>query len=261
MNHTSPGDVLFYNDAPTESKLTIDVTTNDQLIAPSKLGYEFQGWYDAAGKKYESVFDLTEDVALKAKWLELTPVSDMKVDAMVSEMVTGDEFQIIASVVPTDAYFQDVIYLTSDSDIVSVSETGLLKANNAGTCTITIRDYVGYAIKTYTVVVYSKASLDVDFEDEFDGILNVGEKVQIHAHALGKDVENAVMKFESSDTSIATVDNDGFVTAVKEGTATITADCEGFTATKEIAIYATKLVISGEKSVYVWDRSFGCSYY
>ena len=222
MNHTAPGDVHFYNDAPTESKLTIDVTTNDELIAPSKLGYQFDGWYDANGKKYETVFDLTEDVALKAKWLELTPVTDMQVDAMVSEMVTGDEFQIIASVRPTDAYFQDVIYLTSDSDIVSVSESGLLKANNAGTCTITIKDYVGYAIKTYTVTVYSKASIDVDFEDEFDGILNVGEKVQIHAHALGKDVENAVMKFESSDTSIATVDADGFVTAVKEGTVVIT---------------------------------------
>ena len=222
MNHTTPGNVYFYNEAPTESKLTIDVTTNDKLITPSKLGYEFQGWYDETGKKYETVFDLTGDVSLKAKWNELTPVSDMKVDAMVSEMVTGDEFQIIASVVPTDAYFQDVIYLTSDSDIVSVSKTGLLKANNAGTCTITIRDYVGYAIKTYTVVVYSKASIDIDFEDEFDGILNVGEKVQIHAHALGKDVETAVMKFESSDASIATVDSDGYVTAVKDGTVVIT---------------------------------------
>ena len=60
-----------------------------------------------------------------------------------------------------------------------------------------------------------------DFEDEFDGVLSVGEEVQIHAHALGKDTDNVVMSFDSSDSSIATVDADGYVKALKEGTVTI----------------------------------------
>ena len=222
MNHTTPGNVYFYDEAPTESVITIDVTTNDELIIPSKLGSRFEGWFDENGNKYETVFDLTGDVTLKAKWFELTPVTDMKVDNMIEEMITGDTFQIVANVLPTDAYFQDVIYETSDPDIISVTDEGLMTANNAGTCTITIKDYMGYAVKTYTVTVYSIASIDVDFEDEFDGILNVGEKVQIHAHPLGKNVENVVISYASNNTSIATVDADGYVTAVKEGEVTIT---------------------------------------
>ncbi len=222
MNHTTPGSVHFYDEAPTESKITLDVTTNDTLITPSKLGSRFEGWYDAEGNKYETVFDLTTDVELKAKWFELTPVTDMQVDEMTEEMVTGDTFQIVASVRPTDAYFQNVLFETSDPDIVSVTATGLMTANNAGTCTVTIRDYMGYAIKTYTVVVYSIASIDVEFEDEFDGILSVNEKVQIHAHSLGKDIESAIISYASSDSTIATVDADGYVTALKEGVVTIT---------------------------------------
>ena len=222
MDNTTPGEVRFYDAAPTESKITIDVTTNDKLIKPFKLGYEFDGWYDALGNKYETVFDLKADVALKAKWNELTPVTDMQVDAIVEEMITGDTFQIVAKVLPTDAYFQDVLFETSDPDIISVTKGGLMTANNAGTCTITIRDYVGYAIKTYTITVYSIPSIEVDFEDEFDDVLSVGEEVQIHAHALGKDTDNVVMSFDSSDSSIATVDADGYVKALKEGTVTIT---------------------------------------
>ena len=222
MNHTTPGNVYFYNEAPTESIIRMDVEPDSTLIVPSKLGSKFDGWYDENGKKYETVADLTTDVKLTAKWTLLVSVTDMKVDEMTEEMITGDEFQIVASVIPTDAYFQDVIFESSNPDIISVSETGLMKALNAGSCTITIRDYMSYAVKTYTVTVYSIPSIDVDFEDEFDGILNVGEKVQIHAHALGKDTDNAEIYYASSNTSIAIVDADGYVTALKEGEVTIT---------------------------------------
>ena len=222
MNHSTPGNVYFYNDAPTESIIKKDVTPDDTLISPSKLGYKFDGWYDENGKKYETIADLTTDVKLIAKWIKLTDVTDIQIDSMTLEMITGDTFQIIANVLPTDAYFQDVIYTSSDPDIISVSETGLMTAVNAGTCTITIRDYMSYAVKTYTVTVYSIPSIDVDFEDEFDGILSVGEKVQIHAHSLGKDTDNTEIYYESSNTSIATVDETGFVTALKEGEVIIT---------------------------------------
>ena len=222
MNHSTPGNVYFYNDAPKESIVRMDVTPDDTLINPSKLGSRFDGWYDENGKKYETVSDLTDDVKLTAKWTVLTPVTDMQVDAMTEEMITGDSFQIVAKVLPTDAYFQDVIFTSTDPDIISVSETGLMKAINAGTCTITIRDYMSYAVKTYIVTVYSIPSIDVDFEDEFDGVLSVGEQVQIHAHSLGKDTEGAKIYYASSNTSIATVDEDGYVTALKEGEVTIT---------------------------------------
>ena len=222
MNHSNPGKVYFYNNAPTESIIKKDVTPDDTLISPSKLGSKFDGWYDENGKKYETIADLTTDVKLIAKWIKLTDVTDMQIDAMTEEMITGDTFQIVASVLPTDAYFQNVIFETSNPDIVSVSETGLMTAVNAGTCTITIRDYMSYAVKTYTVTVYSIPSIDVDFEDEFDGILSVGEKVQIYAHSLGKNTEDTEIYYESSNTSIATVDADGYVTALKEGEVFIT---------------------------------------
>ena len=51
-----------------------------------------------------------------------------------------------------------------------------------------------------------------------------------------RDATNQFVMWSSSDTSVATVDNDGTVTAIGEGSATITADASGKTATCEVTV-------------------------
>ena len=141
-------------------------SNEDELIVPSRLGFEFLGWYDETGKKYESMSDVVEDVKLVAKWEALTPVTDIVVEGVESEMVDGDTFQIKASVLPNDAFFQQIEFATSNRDIFTVSNTGLVTAINPGTATLTI------------------TAKKEDFEDAFDKFLE-------------DDADNFVKAFDS----------------------------------------------------------------
>ena len=82
--------------------------------------------------------------------------------------------------------------------------------------------------------------------------LQLGETLQLSVEALdenGQAVAGVEFSWESSNTSVATVDATGLVTAVAEGTATITASGGDVQATVEITVVsATQPVVSVEVS-------------
>ena len=82
--------------------------------------------------------------------------------------------------------------------------------------------------------------------------LQLGEMLQLSVEALdehGQAVAGVEFSWESSNTSVATVDATGLVTAVAAGTATITASAGDVQATVEITVVsATQPVVSVEVS-------------
>ena len=82
--------------------------------------------------------------------------------------------------------------------------------------------------------------------------LQLGETLQLSVEALdenGQAVAGVEFSWESSNTSVATVDATGLVTAVAEGTATITASAGDVQATVEITVVsAMQPVVSVEVS-------------
>ncbi|MBQ4060416.1 MAG: Ig-like domain-containing protein, partial [Bacilli bacterium] len=223
ISASNPVSVHFYREKPSNSVLSVNFNkATDKLVVPVQLGCEFLGWYDADGKKYESNDDITDDVVLLAKWNTLNPVTDLNVTNMVSELVTGQTYQINASVVPSDAYFTQILYSSSDSDIIDISDSGFMVAGNAGTVTITISDFMGLIVKTYEVTVNMISSIDVNFSEGYRGVLNVGDKVTVIPQTVGKDAKDVKYTFKSSNDAIATVDANGQVTATGYGTVNIT---------------------------------------
>lgn len=62
--------------------------------------------------------------------------------------------------------------------------------------------------------------------------MKVGETKQLTATVAPEDATNILVKWESSDPAVATVDQNGLVKIVKDGTAdiTVTTDDGGFAA-------------------------------
>ncbi|WHQ77622.1 Ig-like domain-containing protein (plasmid) [Latilactobacillus curvatus] len=62
--------------------------------------------------------------------------------------------------------------------------------------------------------------------------MKVGETKQLTATVAPEDATNILVEWESSDPAVATVDQNGLVTIVKDGTAdiTVTTDDGGFAA-------------------------------
>lgn len=65
------------------------------------------------------------------------PVDSVSLDAATLEMCQGDTVTLTATVLPEDAYDKRIVWSTSDEQVVSVSDSGLVTAITEGQATIT----------------------------------------------------------------------------------------------------------------------------
>lgn len=218
ISGTNPASCKIYSpEVSTSQLIVLPSEFTGKLITPTRLGFEFLGWYDENNNKVTSLSSISGTIKLTAKWNELNPVQDIVTNDIPTEMVTGDTFQVVANVSPTDAFFQQVFYSTSNRDILSVTSDGLITAINKGTATISVRDYVGKITKTFEITVYAVPSIDVLLDREYDGVLNVNENISIEATFEGKTSGDVTFTFSSANPAIASVDASGVVSAKSQG--------------------------------------------
>lgn len=83
------------------------------------------------------------------------------------------------------------------------------------------------------------------------GSINVGDTVTLSASVSPSNATNKTVTWSTSDESVATVEN-GVVTAVGAGTATITATAGGKSANVEITVGSGEVIGQGDKGVYTF---------
>lgn len=114
---------------------------------------------------------------------------------------------------------------SSNPNIVQVDRNGKVTAIKEGTATITAK-YSGYNDGTYKITVLQEKVTKIVL-DKTEITMKAGEKEKISVIKI--EPENATNKnitWRSSNPSIATVDANGNVTAIKPGKVTITAEAE-----------------------------------
>lgn len=90
----------------------------------------------------------------------------------------------------------------------------------------------------------------IEFE-EWSGKIPVGFSKQVNVLPIPKYADLSEITFSSSNTEVATVDENGFVTALAEGEAIITAESEeGFKATTTVNAYGSRFAIGST----VWNE-------
>ena len=137
--------------------------------------------------------------------------------APTSPIPVGGSYQLVAAAQPDGASLPDLVWASSDPSVASVDENGLVKALSVGTATISVTDTasnLSAEVEIDTVQV-------IDFGN--DGItIKVGEKL-IYVPVIQEDYVDYHYRWSSSDPSVVTVEpNEGELTGIKEGTATIT---------------------------------------
>ena len=138
---------------------------------------------------------------------------------VVKSCYTGETFSLTAIIVPSNAYVGEVVWtVNQDYEVAKIiSQNGLtatITGVKAGTCEIvcTAADGQG-AYTTCKLTVYQHA-VDISlFPTEL--ILEPGETQQFIPTILPEDTSDKTLYWMSSDPSIATVDQDGVVMAVK----------------------------------------------
>ncbi len=169
-------------------------------------------------------------------------VASVSINPGSIEMVIGETSQLRASISPSNATEKNVSWTSSKQSVATVSESGLVSAVAEGTATITAS--VGGKSGTCSVTV-SKGVIAVASVELNKASLELieGESETLTATVKPNDATDKTVTWSSSNATIATVEN-GKVTAVKEGEATITAAAGGKSATCKVVVAKKVIAVS-----------------
>ena len=170
----------------------------------------------------------------------VTPVTSVTLDKSTLSLEKGQSAKLTATVSPSDATDKTVTWNSSDYSIVSVDQEGNLKALKGGTATITAKAGEKSASCRVTVVTpVEGVSLD-----RSSLTLEVGQSSVLVATVEPDDATDKSVSWTSSDILVVTVDGAGKVTALKKGSATITASAGGKSATCSVTVRNVAFAIS-----------------
>lgn len=135
-------------------------------------------------------------------------------------------------------------WTSSDEEVVTVDATGLITAVGAGEADVTAsaKD-VNISSTTHVKVVITPTG--VEAPEALELVTNGENSKNLNAKIVPEDATEVKLAYTSSDESVATVDENGLVTAVADGECTITtyvvadAPATAETATQEAAAVVT----------------------
>ena len=173
----------------------------------------------------------------------------ISLDKATIELGWGAQAQIEATL--TDS--EDTIkWSSSDETVVTVDQNGLVTAVETGTATVTATAGEGKKqVSASCTVTVGEYQLAVTASEESVALLTYGDStataktVTASVVANGATVSDPALTWTSSNNAVAIVNN-GVITAVAKGNATITvtATKDGRTATDTIAVSVNKTVVA-----------------
>ncbi|MCQ2077869.1 MAG: Ig domain-containing protein, partial [Bacteroidaceae bacterium] len=183
----------------------------------------------------------------------LIPVSGVALNQYTATIKVGDApLALTATVKPSTASDKNVTWTSSNTNVATVNEDGEVTAVAAGETTITVKtndgEFTAACVVTVTNSIIPATTISLDLTS---AVLKVNDQLTLTATI---DPTSAPVEWTSDNTGIATVDQDGKVTAVAEGEATITVTSVG---KPEVSASCTLNVIPETYPRTVTENKFG----
>ena len=133
-----------------------------------------------------------------------------------------------ATIEPSNASDKTITWKSSDNSVAKVSDDGTVTAVSKGTATITAESVNGKTAECEVSVIIPVTSITLDKTLLTLSVNNDDQKsYTLTATIKPADADNATITWSSSDKTVATVDENGKVTAIDKGTSTITIEVGG----------------------------------
>lgn len=189
----------------------------------------------------------THETSVKVNVKEIH-IDSVVINELDDEFTRGDEFKFSASYTPENTTDENktVEWSSSNADVGTIDQEGNFVALKEGTTTITAK--IGNIKAEREVTVIENHVDDFKLLQEEGEVLNIGNTQKLVTVVNPENCTDAyTIKYSSSDEAIATVDEDGNVTALKDGkvkiTATLTTEYnEKFEDSIEINIPAKEVI-------------------
>lgn len=208
---------------------------------------------------YYRTMDFYWDVVVKNSTVYVTNISLSQTSATINE---GNSLTLSASVYPSNATNRRVTWSSSASSVASVSSGGVVYGNSAGTATITCRAADGsgcYASCYVTVKSISPTSVSIPAT-----LTLKNGASSILTPTLYPSNAKTAFTWTSSNTSVATVNSSGKVTAKGVGSARITVETtNGLSDYCDVTVervYPTSITLSSSEATIEIGKSKTLTY-
>ena len=228
--------------AKAASKLTVAWTSSDESVATvdatGMVVAVSAGEADITASVTDSEMSAVCKVTVKVAAKDITVPDDLDV-----KLNDGNETTVEATVSPADATDVKVSYASTDEAVATVDKDGRVQVLQPGECdivtTLTQEDKKVVEKKTHIKAYYEVEGITLD---KTEGILTAGNTVALNATVLPEEIaDETTVTWTSSDEKVATVDENGKVTAIAAGEATITANAGEKSATYKLTVQAKKV--------------------
>ena len=228
--------------AKAASKLTVEWTSSDESVATvdatGMVVAVSAGEADITASVTDSEMSAVCKVTVKVAAKDITVPDNLDV-----KLNDGNETSVEATVSPADATDVKVSYASTDEAVATVDKDGKVQILQPGEC-----DIVTTLTQEGKKVVEKKTHIKAFYEvegitlDKTEGILTAGNTVALNATVLPEEIaDETTVTWTSSDEKVATVDENGKVTAIAAGEATITANAGEKSATYKLTVQAKKV--------------------
>ena len=170
------------------------------------------------------------------------PVTSIVLNTTDITVRKGQVFWLNATCLPENADNKIVSWESRDTDVCTVESDGKVTATGAGTTSI-ICTNVDTGLTAYCVVTVTQPVTGIKLNSDYQELW-VGAKYAIIPSIEPIDAENKNVTYFSSDTSVATVDEYGVVTALKGGNCVIEVTTEECHLTAACTIVVKEYVSS-----------------
>ena len=248
---TLPKQQFLHHDKFDCSGLTVTVNYENGTTSERKLGASFLSGYDmdAVGTQTVTVkflsAETTYDIVVNER-----PVDSIELSEQDAVMDIDTTKALSVTYAPATATNQTVEWTSDDESVATVDENGVITAVGKGSAIITATTANGISQSCYVEVLVPANTVTLS-----DTLVTIQPK-ETHKLTAILDPENTTdtLSWSSSDENVATVDENGVVTAVATGNATIvatTSRSKFASCNIQVRIFSTSVTVNPTAQVNV----------
>lgn len=206
----------FYNRKPVVFWTYEDLNIDTLYIPEGCMSAYLEDSY-----MYEAALKSEPEIHIKAI-KEMKSVKTVKLNKNKETCLIGDKINLEATISPVDAFNKALKWTSSDNNIATVNSDGIVNAIKPGTVWVKASSESNPEISDSCMIAVVQPVNGISLNYDKYQIDNIGETIVLLAIITPTNATNKEVRWSSSNENVCIVEN-GEVTAVSPGTATITA--------------------------------------
>lgn len=154
------------------------------------------------------------------------PVTSLTLDSTSATVFAGSTIQLNATINPAKASNKGVVWTSSDTTVAKVSNNGTISGIKQGDVIVTATSADNPAIAAQANIHVANVLAVGLLLEPFTAIIGERDTLRVKVSFVPANTTIKKATWSSSNASLATVDSTGLITAIKQGTVTITVNSQ-----------------------------------